>query len=396
MDRVRQNIAQQRAHTDASLDAERSGADDVATRCAEEARRTLDDLIERDRLAVDARLKAYRRGADRELSRQREESPARDSVVGDERAAADAGTQAEREDMDAVLDRERRRSDDAVELHRQQHTASGLTLEAQREETNAQLSTERSGVDGTVFALSSAREEGARRADVFAMVTHDLRSPLSIIALNAQNIAECTNEVGTREAAEDMVRAGARMERLLSDLLDVARIESNSLRIVKELHDVGALMTEVGDSYRPLFTARGMTLSVGVPPRRVVAFFDHDRIVQVLSNLLSNAMKFGRTGGKIDIHVEQRAQDIELVASDDGPGIDPAALPHVFDRFWRIDHETRRGLGLGLYICQKIVEAHGGRISAESEVGHGATFRFCLPAGTARANESRSGSMMAG
>jgi signal transduction histidine kinase len=122
-----------------------------------------------------------------------------------------------------------------------------------------------------------------------------------------------------------------------------------------------------------------MTFSVGVPIPAIVAFFDRDRIVQVLSNLLGNALKFTPREGAVHLHAVRGEGQIEFVLRDSGPGIHSTALPHVFERFWQIDSDTRRGLGLGLYICEKIVALHGGRIWAESEFGNGATFRFTLP-----------------
>jgi signal transduction histidine kinase len=109
--------------------------------------------------------------------------------------------------------------------------------------------------------------------------------------------------------------------------------------------------------------------------------FDHDRIVQVLSNLLSNAMKFTQAKGTVGLRANWHADCVEFVVSDSGPGIAKDALPHVFERFWQAGTESRDGLGLGLYICKTIVDAHGGRIGVESGRGNGATFRFTLPVG---------------
>jgi signal transduction histidine kinase len=159
----------------------------------------------------------------------------------------------------------------------------------------------------------------------------------------------------------------------------MTRIQSGAFCITKLRHDVGMLLQEVHQSYRSLFADRGMVFTVEIPPVPVVAAFDRDRIVQVLSNLLGNAMKFVAARGTIRLGVEQRAEEIEVVLSDTGPGIPPNALPHVFKRFWQIDGSARRGLGLGLYICEKIVGAHGGRIWVESDLGKGTTFRFTLP-----------------
>jgi signal transduction histidine kinase len=260
-------------------------------------------------------------------------------------------------------------------------------MEARRQDTDDQLSNERIDTDEAVASLGETRSalvhserERARRRYVLSMVTHDLRSPLCVIAVNAEVIAADAQNASLREAAEEVTRAAARMERLLTDLLDVAGIESGTLSIVKRRHDVGALMTEVLRSYRPLFVDRDMTFVVDLPDAPLVASFDHDRIVQVLSNLLGNALKFMSPKGLARLRVEPGAQQLEFVLSDNGPGIRENALPHVFKQFWQIESDTRRGLGLGLYICEKIIQAHGGRIWAESVPGKGATFRFTLPA----------------
>jgi signal transduction histidine kinase len=400
MEKVLKNIVERRVLTDASLVAERASTDAIADQGVARAQRVLDDLIERDRIVADDRLLKFRTAADSVLARERSASPAPDGSVAIERGTADAHMKIEREVTDMVLDRERQRADSAVETERREHEADRERVEARRQDTDDQLSTERIGTDVAVAALvetktalSQANTTKARQRDVLGMVTHDLRNPLCVIAMNAQNIAHETTEPSTREAADEVTRAAARMERLLTDLLDVARIESGMLRIVKRRYDLGKLLTEVLESYRPLFAARAMTLTVESPVSPIVASFDHDRIVQVLSNLLGNAMKFMSPQGdgtspappgrgqhlKVDLHVEQQGDDVAFVVADDGPGILPAALPHVFERFWQIDSNSRRGLGLGLYICKKIVEAHGGRISVESEVGKGATFRFTLP-----------------
>jgi signal transduction histidine kinase len=223
-----------------------------------------------------------------------------------------------------------------------------------------------------------AQDEQARGTDILATVAHDLRTPLSVIFMNARSIVDTVQETTTKEAVEDVIRAAARMDRLLTDLLDVARIESGTLRIVKRRHDAGAIVTEVVRSYRPLFADRGLTLQGQRPASAMNAFFDHDRIVQVLSNLLGNAMKF-TIEGTVDLSLDHSPGWIEFVVKDTGVGILPEALPHVFERFWQIDSDTRRGLGLGLFICQQIIAAHGGRISVESEFGQGAAFRFALP-----------------
>ena len=386
MGQSRSEIADGRAHTDASLDAERATSDADSPVSAADARRLLDDHIERDRILADLKLLKFRNGADRTLSRERSESPSPNSSVSDERDSADQRKKVEREVTDALLLRERQRSDLAVETQRNEHDAVRIGLDVRRQDTDDQLSTERRSADTTATALGETRsalaeaqtKEG-RQHDVLGTVAHDLRSPLSAISMRAENIAERTAETHIRTSAQAITLAAARMERLLSDLLDVVRIESGTLRIVKRQHDVGTLLLEVLRWYQPMFAARDITFTVTTPTAGIEASFDYDRIVQVLSNLLGNAMKFTQGGGTVTLHVERQREVVAFELRDNGPGIPQSALSHVFERFWQIDSDVRRGLGLGLHICENIVQAHGGKIWAESEAGKGATFRFTLP-----------------
>jgi signal transduction histidine kinase len=382
MERIRNTIAESRARTDASLGAERAGMDEAADRLAARAQRALDDLIEHDRSVADERLAKFRESADRRLAQERKASPARNSSTAVERQLADEDKKVERAATDSLLEGERLLADAVAGTERGNHQADLAGRQERRDDTDEHLSTERSGADGTLGetqdALARAQRERARRHDVLAMVTHDLRNPLTIIAMNAQTIAQVT-EGATRESAQEVTRTVARMGRLLTDLLDVARIESGTLRIFQRPHDVRALVTEVLQSYGPLFADRGIAFTVEPPVSAAVATFDHDRIVQVLSNLLGNAMKFTPRNGSVALHVEQRGEEFEFALRDSGPGIRPDALPHVFERFWQIENEARRGLGLGLYICENIVVAHHGRIWVESDFGKGATFHFTLP-----------------
>ncbi len=260
-------------------------------------------------------------------------------------------------------------------------------MEARRHDTDARLATERAGeevaqamaFDLAGAALARAEADGNRRDDVTGMVAHDLRGALTVVVICARMIVDETKEESTRQAAEEITQAAGRMERLLTDMLDVTRIDAGTFRIVKRPHNVGELLHEVQRAYGPLFLDRKMSLLVEGRPSPLVASFDHDRIVQVFSNLLGNALKFTPAKGTVDVHVVERADEVEFTVRDNGPGISSDALPHLFERFWQLDTEAPRGLGLGLYICEKTVQAHGGRIWAESELGKGAAFHFTLP-----------------
>jgi len=380
-------MKKQRAHTDASLGAERAATDSNESQSEAAIQRGLDDLIEHDRLLADTRLLMRRVSTDSALARDRLESPSKEvGSVMKERRIADEGKRTEREDMDAHVQGDRHRSDVIIDTERKKQELHRAQLEVHRQDTNDQLSSERHDSDEAVIALGHTKDalalsEGqqGRYGDVLGIVAHDLRSPLMVIASGAAAIASDPLDPSTQKVAQLMTQAAARMERLVADLLDAMRIQSGTLRIMKQPQGLDALLSEVLKTYEPLFASRQLTFTHDIPTAAVVVSFDYDRIVQVLSNLLGNAMKFTPLGGMVTLHVQQHAHHVEFNLSNSGPGIPPSDLPHIFERFWQIDNHARRGLGLGLYICKTIVEGHGGTIAAESELGKGTTIRFTLP-----------------
>lgn len=386
MKRDRDDLEKSRTETDASIGIERAEADEVIARAVARADRQLDALIARDRVLADQGLTRFRQSADDLLAAERSAAPEPSSQVAGERLAADDNKRAERSATDSVFEDERRRADGRGEKRREARGLTHTQRETRRHQTNVHLSDERAEADAIAAerdmssnALEAARNADAERSDVFAMVTHDLRTPLCVIVANADVIAKEPAGIQVREAAEDITHAAARMGRLVTDLFDVARIDAGTFSLDKRPHHVQALLSKIRHSFRPLFDGRGVALSVEVPPADVVASFDHDRVEQMLSNLLGNALKFTAPGGAVDVHVEHDTDELVLVVRDEGTGIHPEFLPHVFDRFSQHDRDGRRGLGLGLYLCRTIATAHGGDISVLSDVGAGSTFRVWLP-----------------
>jgi signal transduction histidine kinase len=149
--------------------------------------------------------------------------------------------------------------------------------------------------------------------------------------------------------------------------------------------DAIRLVRETVEAFQPSASAKGIALESQVAKDSLLARFDHECILQVLANLVSNAIKFTPEGGRISIRVEPAGEEVRFSVADSGPGISEENLERIFERFWQVSASDKRGLGLGLFISRCIVEAHGGRIWVESKTGEGSTFRFTLPG--ARASE---------
>jgi signal transduction histidine kinase len=236
-------------------------------------------------------------------------------------------------------------------------------------------------------AIDNARlYEQAQRAlrvrdDMLAIVTHDLRTPLSAIitaaAMQVATAPQDENGVKMRQKAQSIQRAADHMNRLIRDLTDIGQMDAGRFAIDCTPQDPAALAHEVVDTLKPAAEQRGAHLKadIGRSIPRINA--DGDRIVQVLSNLVTNAIKVGAP--QITLGLEPRAEDVLFTVSDTGPGIRQEDLPHMFDRYWRGQGVNYKGTGLGLPISKQIVDAHGGRIWIESEVGAGSRFCFTLP-----------------
>ncbi|HEX2096469.1 MAG TPA: ATP-binding protein [Solirubrobacterales bacterium] len=229
-----------------------------------------------------------------------------------------------------------------------------------------------------------ARDEAERasraRDEMLAVVAHDLRSPVQTIVAAARMLTDGgEDESRRRQLATVVERSTREMDRLISDLLDVAQIEAGTLPLERQRVDVRRLVAEALEQIEPQAAVRRIAfeaeLDEGLPPVEG----DRDRLIQVMSNLLGNALKFTPEGRGVAVRAQAVGGAVQVTIADQGSGIDPEALPHVFDRFWQASRASRAGAGLGLAICKGIVEAHGGRIWADSALGRGTTMSFTLP-----------------
>lgn len=232
-------------------------------------------------------------------------------------------------------------------------------------------------------SLEEARAATRARDEVMAIVSHDLRNPLNnvsmAISMLKDNLQSGVDPTASKPLAERMERAVGRMNRLIDDLLDASRIDANTL--VVDLQPVRAVeLLDVGiEGNLMAAKAKDIRLERGLFDATIDVLADRDRINQVFSNLIGNAIKFTPQGGEVNLSLQPRDDGtVEFVVRDSGRGIPEDHLPHIFERFWKERVESREGAGLGLYIAHGIVRAHGGTMTVASALGRGSEFAFRL------------------
>ena len=299
-----------------------------------------------------------------------------DQLLDDGDAAATIVVEAERDVEDAILLADREAANQALEIERAE-TARILArlLPGEREQTDEHLHAERVRADGAV----------ANRDDFLGVVAHDLRDLLGGIIMSAAVISKTVgdDEQAGRVGAEiaRIRRHAARANRLVCDLVDVASIDAGQLAIVPAPGDMAVLLTEVADEFRPAAAAKGIGLDVEQGGGPMLARFDRARLFQVFGNLIANSIKFSPRDSRITLHGEPGAGELQCSVRDEGAGIPADQIELVFERFAQVEHNDRRGLGLGLFIAKRIVEAHSGRMWAQSTLGHGTSVLFTIPLG---------------
>jgi signal transduction histidine kinase len=224
-----------------------------------------------------------------------------------------------------------------------------------------------------VRLLAEAQESVRAREDLLAIVSHDLRNPLGVVLASSALLLKSSlppeppgKEGRARRQVEAIERAGNRMNRLIRDLLDFAAIQAGHLSVSSHPREVEALLREVLDALEPLAAAKSIKLVEERPGTGMYISCDHDRVIQVFSNVVGNAVKFSPEGATVTLRAEPDGAMVRFAVADDGPGISTEELPYVFDRYYQARRRNRDGIGLGLSIARGIVEAHGGRIWVES------------------------------
>jgi signal transduction histidine kinase len=232
--------------------------------------------------------------------------------------------------------------------------------------------------------LAAARREiEALKRDQTAMLVHDLKQPLAIIALRGEFVSDEATDPELKRSGEAIRDACRQLERLIESVLELSRVQAGQLRLQRAPCAIGELVSEVSAQLHGLAERRGVALDVGVGDGPLDISVDGMKITQVLQNLLGNALKFTPAGGRIEVRVERRAAEALVTVEDSGCGLSPGDAETVFDKWQQTRAgRARGGTGLGLAIARAIVEAHGGRIWL-ADAASGTRIRFTLPASVA-------------
>jgi signal transduction histidine kinase len=284
-------------------------------------------------------------------------------------AEGDERLRVERATSDEAIDAERFRADAATEMGRTHHQASARS-------SADLLSREQESHRKTQTALTT-------REEFLAIVSHDLRNPLNHISMAAQNLLEEPGDSKeVKEIATSINRSAGEMLRLIQDLLDIERIAIGKLVLHYEKHNVGEIIKEAVADFQRDDVSKQITLTAKPEAGCGDVVCDRSRVMQVLSNLIGNAIKFTPAKGQISVSCALTGvgnKEVRVSVRDTGAGIAPEKIGTIFERFSQINSQDRRGIGLGLYIAKMMVEEHPGRIWVESKLGEGSTFHFTLP-----------------
>ena len=294
-------------------------------------------------------------------------------AVAEEKAKGEAAVERVAAEAQKVLERERQRIDELTEEEREQLKRDFLeVLASERRKTDKALAMERHSSDYVVRS----------RDDALEVISHDLRNYLNAISMKAALLEKARPDdvQAYRSLAADILKSFKTMARWANDLVDLSSIDTGKVSLQDSPQDPLEIINSSILAFRSFATEKGIDLSINAPKDLPQVLCDQDRLTQVLNNLLHNALKFTAGPGHITIGLKATDSWVTFSVTDTGPGIPESDREKIFERYWHAERHKGGGLGLGLHICRRIVEAHGGKIWVEGGPGGGTTFLFTIPA----------------
>lgn len=375
MENLTQPFDDERQQTDNSLNAERGKTDESFDIHKEKAKLKTNDIVSDDRDEADVARAERRSKADSENN-----------------GASKQAIQGERKSEDSALKTERLKNDLAIEQERnEKEQLLNKLVSAEREATDKNLSKERqktdhSSVNSTLLfdleckAHLETKSALTTREEFIAIVSHDLRNPISaILSFSDVLLEDASIHEQAKKYIEIIKRNAETSLRLIRDILDMERIENGKIQIQLAPQNLTDIITECIDRFRLVASAKNINLKAEKIDLKSPVNCDRDRVVQIISNLICNALKFTPEKGVVTVNAEEADSEITVSIVDTGPGIPEDQKIRIFERFAQLGNKDRRGLGLGLYISKTLIESHNGKIWVTSEYGHGSAFCFRLP-----------------
>ncbi|MEZ0393357.1 MAG: ATP-binding protein [Pseudobdellovibrionaceae bacterium] len=385
-------LKEERQKTDESLVAERDKTNESLTKSKSSAERQADKKISSERRQADQASSEMRRRLDFDSAKKREASG---YATEDEKKIGHDQLLSERDRSDQAIEQERSQVDLAIDKEREfKNKLASQLLEQERKLTDQSLSTERTRTDSevnrTTGLLSDEISEHSKtkanlttRDEFLAIVSHDLKNPIGAASMCAELLLSdpAFREFGpeVRSSIELIKRNIDTSLRLIADLLDMERIEGGKLQLTLKKYDIGQILQEAIEGFAQAALAKSVELRTISPDLSGEVFCDKDRVLQVLSNLIGNALKFTPQGGSITLGAVFNEDAVQVSVSDTGPGIPEEKRLQIFERYAQLGVRDRVGLGLGLYISKMLIEAHRGRLWVHSKLCHGSTFNFTIP-----------------
>jgi signal transduction histidine kinase len=370
------DILDGRTKTDKSLGAERAKTNFSLSDGKHLTEQAVDSLVRQDRAQADSVSTIARATSDDGL-------PQASVRLTEERVRADEALELERLHMDQAIEKERQAKNLlAAKLFKIERELTDRNLLGERTRTDLDATKSQSLLTSEIAAHAKTKTNLTTREEFLAVVSHDLRNPVGAITSCADMLLLDgefeTLSVEVRHWIEFMKRNADSALRLIGDLLEMERIASGKLELNLERTSVTKLVAETNEMFSIKAKNKNIELKFHPGESELFAVLDHDRIGQVLANLVGNAMKYTAEGGAITVSTLCKDEHLEINVVDTGSGIPPDKLDHIFDRFAQLASMDRSGLGLGLYISKMFVEAHQGTLTVKTKLGSGTSFKIEL------------------